>query len=141
MCDGASNNANAGRAFGMLQDTTTGLVAKDNRFYQSSANDLGYCFGMCETTVQSNSVHVGNVMFGNSVGDNANFNYAIPFDPAAHPNIYFPRKTAYNGDFTQFANASPFDNLVIEFVTAKQENPYAPTGMFERCWYDWTIED
>lgn len=136
LCDAASNKGHAGKAFGLLQDVTTSLIAKDNRFYQTETNDFGYSFGACEMTLQSNSVHVGNVMFANAIGDNLNHNYLIPFDPAAHPNIYFPRKIAYNGDFTQFANASAFDNLIIEFVTAKQASAYAPTGM-TTVWEDW----
>lgn len=128
-CDCANNKAHAGKAFGLLQDVTTSLLAKDNRFYQTVTNDLGMTFGMCECTLQSNSVHVGNVMFSNAVGDYLNSNYMIPFDPDDHPNIFFPIKTGYNGDIGNFANASPFDNLEVQFVAAKQTDPYVPNNM------------
>ena len=128
-CDCANNKGHAGRAFGLMQDTTTSLLAKDNRCYQTVANDLGYCFGIAEFTLQSNSVHVGNVMFSNTVGDMLNSNYLVPFNPDNHPDIFFPVKIGYNGDIGNFANASPFDNLAVEFVAEKQENPFAVNGI------------
>ena len=128
-CDCANNKGNAGRAFGIMQDATTSLLAKDNRCYQTVVNDLGYCFGLAEFTLQSNSVHVGNVMFSNVIGDMLNSNYLVPFDPDNHPDISFPVKIGYNGDIGNFANASPFDNLVIEFVAEKQIKAYIPNDM------------
>ena len=128
-CDVANNQSNAGQFFGLLQDVTTSLLAKDNRFYQHFANDLGYGFGVAELTLQSNSIHVGNVFFGNAIGDMLNSNYFVPYDPTDYPNIFFPVKIAYNGDIGNFANASPFDNLVIEFIAAKQTSSYIPNDM------------
>jgi len=128
-CDVANNQGNAGQFFGLLQDVTTSLLAKDNRFYQHSVNDLGYGFGIAELTLQSNSIHVGNVFFGNAIGDMLNANYFVPYDPTDYPNIFFPVKIAYNGDIGNFANASPFDNLVIEFIASKQTSSYIPNDM------------
>ena len=127
--DCANNKGNSGQAYGLIQDVTTSLSAKDNRFYQSTVNDLGWGLGLAEYTLQSNSVHVGNVMFANAIGDMLNANYFIPFDPLDYPTISFPVKIAYNGDIGNFANASPFDNLVIEFVAAKQLLAYIPNNM------------
>lgn len=128
-CDCANNKGNAGKAFGIMQDVTTSMLAKDNRLYQTLANDLGYCFGLAEFTLQSNSIHLGNVMFSNAVGDHLNANFFVPFDPDDHPNIFFPVKIGYNGDIGNFANASPFDNLVVNFVAEKQVDPYLGAGI------------
>jgi len=127
--DCANNKGNSGQAFGLMQDVTTSLSAKDNQFYQSTVNDLGWCSGLAEYTLQSNSVHLGNVMFANTIGNMLNSNYFIPYDPADYPTISFPVKIGYNGDIRNFANASPFDNLIIEFIAAKQSSVYIPNNM------------
>jgi hypothetical protein len=130
-CDCANNQANAGRHYGILQMVTTSLLVKDNRMYQATANHLGYGFGIAEITLQSNSVHIGNVMFGNSVGDYLNFNHCVCFNPEDYPNIFFPLVTIYNGDMGNAANMSPFDNMEIKFIALKQTLPYMPNDMLD----------
>ncbi len=128
-CDCANNQANSGRHYGILQMVTTSLLVKDNRMYQATATHLGYGFGIAEITLQSNSVHIGNVMFGNSVGDYLNFNHCVCFNPEDYPNIFFPLVTIYNGDMGNAANMSPFDNMEIKFIALKQTLPYMPNDM------------
>lgn len=135
--DCANNKGNSGQAFGLIQDVTTSLSAKDNRLYQSTVNDLGWCSGLAEYTLQSNSVQIGNVLFANTIGDMLNSNYFVPYDPSDYPTISFPVKIGYNGDIRNFANASPFDNLVIEFIAPKQTLAYVPNNMVSY----WELDD
>jgi hypothetical protein len=128
-CDCANNKGNSGLAFGLMQDITTSLSAIGNRLYQSTVNDLGWCAGLSEYTLQSNSVHFSNVMFANTIGDMLNANFFIPFDPNNYPTIAFPLKRAYNGDISQLANALPYDNIEIQFIAPMQESAFIPNDM------------
>ncbi len=128
-CDCANNKGNSGQAFGLMQDITTSLSAIGNRLYQSTVNDLGWCAGLSEYTLQSNSVQFSNIMFANTIGDMLNANFFIPFDPNNYPTIAFPLKRAYNGDISQLANALPYDNIEIQFIAPMQESAFIPNDM------------
>lgn len=122
--DCSNNKGNCGQAYGLLQDVTSAALLQDNRLYQCDVTLLGVCFGLAEMTAQSNSIHVGNILFANKIGDYLNSNYLVPFNPDDPFDLSFPLKTGYNGDVGNFANASPYDNIEIRFVHPAPNNQY-----------------
>ena len=141
-CDCSANKGHAGKAFGILQDVSIAMLSQDNKCYHTDVSDLGYAFGMAEFTKQSNSIHIRNVMFNNSVGDMLNSSYLIPFDPDVDSNIFFTVRTGYNGDFTNFANASAYDNLEVKFISEKPASSYIGDDVVAGWIADaWTKED
>lgn len=123
-CVCANNCGNAGQAYGILQDVTTSLTAHDNQIYQNFVNTLGYGFGIAEMSLQSNSVHAGNIMFANTIENMLNANFFVPYDPTYHSQLSFQVKTIHNGDFSVMANALPYDNIEIEFINKRPDDLY-----------------
>lgn len=122
--DCSNNKGNSGQAYGILQDVTSAALLQDNRLYQCDVNLLGICFGLAEMVAQSNSIHVGNILFANKIGDYLNSNYVVPFNPDDPFDLSFPLKTGYNGDVGNFANASAYDNIEIRFVHPAPNSQY-----------------
>jgi hypothetical protein len=130
----ASNNrSGAGQAYGILQDVTTSCVVQDSQMYQMFANTLGYAYGLAEFNFQSNSIHSGNVLFGNAIENMLNANYLVPYDPTNCAQLSFQVKKIYNGDFSQMANILPYDNIEIEFIGKRSADRNLPDNVKE----DW----
>ena len=127
--DCSNNKGHCGQSYGILQDVTSSTLIQDNRLYQCDVNLLGICYGLAEMTSQSDSIHVGNILFSNKIQDYLNSNYLVPFNPDDPFDLSFPLKTAYNGDVGNLANASPYDNIEIRFVHAAPNNLYVPNDI------------
>lgn len=134
-CVCASNQGGAGQAYGILQDVTTSGIVQDNRIYQMHVNTLGYGYGLTELSFQSNSVHAGNVLFGNAIDRMLNANYFVPYSPEYHSQLSFQVKTIHNGDFSVMANALPYDNIEISFVAERSADLNMPDDV-KNSWID-----
>ncbi len=143
--DCANNKGYSGFAFGLLQDVCANDNIDSNRFYQNSVNVLGLCFGIADITTQSTSIIMRNFMFCNRIGDYLNFNYFVPYNPSDPFGLFFPVKTAFNGDFSTLVLAGAYDNIEIKFVKPAPQNPCVPDYIGSRdptmpdmpsCWED-----
>lgn len=133
----AGNNGNAGQAYGLIHDVSTGASVQNSRFFQNMSNTCGIAFGLADFTPQSLSVHLGNSAFGNQYHLFMDSNYIVPFHPGAPYNMEFPVKVGYNGNITTLANASPYDNIEIQFT---YHAPQDPTGLPDGVFDDWADE-
>jgi hypothetical protein len=99
------------------------------------SNTCGIAFGLADFTPQSLSVHLGNTAFGNQYHLFMDSNYIVPFNPGEPYNMEFPTKVGYNGNITELANASVYDNIEIRFV---YDAPADPRNLPDNVYADWT---
>ncbi|NBX77823.1 hypothetical protein EBQ93_00495 [bacterium] len=130
----AGNKGNAGQAYGLMHDVSVGASVQNSRFFQNMSNTCGIAFGLADFTPQSLSVHLGNTAFGNQYHVFMDSNYIVPFHPGAPYNLEFPVKVGYNGNITELANASPYDNIEIRFI---YNAPTDPTNLPDGVFADW----
>ncbi|NBX77896.1 hypothetical protein EBQ93_00880, partial [bacterium] len=134
----AGNQGNAGQAYGLLHDVSLGSSVQNSQFYQNMTNTCGIAYGLADFTPQSGSLHLGNIAFGNQYDSFVDSNYMVPFNPGDTNNLEFPIKIGYNGNITELANASPYDNIEIRFTYHTPEDTQnMPDGVFR----DWVRQE
>ncbi len=134
----AGNQGNAGQAYGLMHDVSLGSSVQNSQFYQNMTNTCGIAYGLADFTPQSGSLHLGNIAFGNQYDSFVDSNYIVPFNPGGSNNLEFPIKIGYNGNITELANASPYDNIEIRFTYHTPEDTQnMPDGVFT----DWVSND
>jgi hypothetical protein len=130
----AGNQGNAGQAYGIMHDVSAASVVQNAQLFQNMANMCGISYGLAEFNPQSSSVQLGNTAFGNQFHTFVDSNYMVPFNPVEPWNLEFPLKVGYNGNITDLANASPYDNVELRFIF---NAPTDPTLLPDGVASDW----